>query len=121
MILQGKKTLIGICIALLITNAVFAWRYATVAAHLEAVNATAGTAVFNERVLEFAGLFIDKVLKAKQEVSFEDRLNLETVVRNLKDDQILEQWNKFVNSKTETEAQEEVKNLLDLLVKKIRR
>jgi hypothetical protein len=52
-------------------------------------------------------------------VSFDDRLQLENMVRDLKDDAILAEWNKFVNSQTSAEAQGEVKNLLDILVLKI--
>lgn len=75
---------------------------------------------FNEKVLDFVKLFIAEVLKAETEINFETRLKLENAVRNLGDAEILEQWNKFVNSKTETEAQNQVKNLLELLVKKIK-
>jgi multisubunit Na+/H+ antiporter MnhF subunit len=74
----------------------------------------------NDRVLAFSKLFITKVLKSETEVSFEDRLNLESAVRGLNDEQVLAQWQKFTNSKTEEEAQNEVKNLLELLVNKIK-
>lgn len=73
----------------------------------------------NLKILNFTRLFIEKVLKAEREVSFEDRLKLENAVRDLNDDEILKQWEKFVESKTEIEAQNAVKELLELLVKKI--
>ena len=73
----------------------------------------------NLKILNFTRLFIEKVLKAENEVSFEDRLKLENAVRDLNDNEILAQWEKFVESKTEIEAQNAVKNLLELLVKKI--
>jgi len=73
----------------------------------------------NKKIADFAGLFIKKVLKADHDVDFEERLRLETAVRDLKDDEILLQWKKFTDSKTSDEAQREVKNLLDLLVSKI--
>ncbi len=72
----------------------------------------------NSRVIDFSKLFIEKVLKAKTAISFEDRLNLENAVRNLKDPAILAQWEKFTEVTTQEQAQEEVKNLLDLLVNK---
>lgn len=72
----------------------------------------------NIRIVNFTKLFIDKVLKAEKEVSFEERLVLENAVRDLNDNEVLTQWEKFTASKTETNAQEEVKNLLELLVKK---
>lgn len=49
----------------------------------------------------------------------ETRLRLENAVRDLNNEQILAQWQKFTTSKTETEAQTQVKNLLELLVNKI--
>lgn len=72
----------------------------------------------NIKIVNFTKLFIDKVLKAEKEVSFEERLVLENAVRDLNDNEVLTQWEKFTASKTETNAQEEVKNLLELLVKK---
>ena len=73
----------------------------------------------NGKVFNFNKMFIEKVLKADSEVSFEDRLKLENAVRDLNDPQILSQWQKFSNCKTGQEAQAEVKNLLDLLATKI--
>jgi|SRR3989344_4642477 len=119
MILQGKKATVIIAI-LLLTTIFFMWKYVAVQSELALLRAQVEKPVFNEDMLNFTGLFIEKVLKAEKEVSFEERLNLETVVRGLKDDEILEQWNKFVNSKTEAEAQNAVKNLLGMLVKKIK-
>jgi len=72
----------------------------------------------NVKIVKFTQLFISKVLKAEKEVSFEDRLKLENTVRELNDNEVLVQWERFTASKTEAEAQFEVKNLLELLVKK---
>ncbi|MCK4520627.1 hypothetical protein KAT95_02040 [Candidatus Parcubacteria bacterium] len=69
--------------------------------------------------MNFIKFFIEKVLKAENEVDFETRLKLKNAVRNLSDEEILNQWNKFVESKTENEAQEEAKNLLEMLINKI--
>ncbi len=76
------------------------------------------TLPLNQRTLEFLSLFIKKVLKAEREVDFDTRLMLENKVRELNDKEILEAWNKFVNSKSEDEAQKNVKDLLDILVDK---
>ena len=73
----------------------------------------------NAKVINFSRLFIDNVLKTGKEVDFDTRLNLENAVRDIKDDELLAQWNKFTKSQTESDAQNEVKNLLDLLMKKI--
>ena len=71
------------------------------------------------KVLNFLSLFIDKVLKASGEVSFDDRLKLENSVRELQDEEVLTQWESFTGAATETQVQQEVKNLLEMLVKKV--
>ncbi len=73
----------------------------------------------NKKIVDFSNLFIEKVLKSNKDVSFDDRLTLETSVRDLNDGAILLQWQKFTDSKTKEDAQREVKNLLELLLKKI--
>ncbi len=73
----------------------------------------------NSKVVSFEKMFIEKVLQAKSDVSFEDRLKLENAVRDLNDPQILAQWQKFSNSTSESDAQTQTKNLLDLLANKI--
>lgn len=79
----------------------------------------AAAASTNKPVLTFTKNFIDKVLKAEKEVDFDSRLKLENDVRELKDEAILAQWQKFTGSKTELEAQTAVKDLLALLVSKL--
>ncbi len=73
----------------------------------------------NTAILDFNKLFIDNVLKSKGEIDFETRLKLENAVRDLKDKEVLSQWQKFTESNTEEKAQEEVKNLLEMLANKI--
>jgi hypothetical protein len=74
---------------------------------------------YDQKVLDFTKLFIAKVLKADGDVSFDDRLQLETFVRNINDKTIFDQWQKFINAQTPLEAQIEVKNLLEMLISKI--
>ncbi len=74
---------------------------------------------FNDNVLAFYKFFIDKVLNPDEDVDFETRLKLESSVRDLNDQQIFDQWQKFTASQNEDEAKKEVKNLLRLLVDKI--
>lgn len=74
----------------------------------------------NDDVINFMRSVIEKVLQAKQEVSFDDRLKLENSVRNLNDPEILNQWNNFVNSKTQDEAQNGLRDLLSIIARKIR-
>ena len=95
-------------------------KYFSVQKELRQTQTVLQTQTTNEKVSEFSKLFIEEVLKAETEVDFDTRLKLETAVRNLGDEEILNQWQKLVDSKTESGAQEEVKNLLEMLVNKIR-
>ncbi|MCK4453919.1 hypothetical protein KAU51_01045 [Candidatus Parcubacteria bacterium] len=114
------KTIFTIIIlVLLVGNIFFGVKYFAVQKELQQTQIALETQKTNEKVLDFTKLFIEKVLKAKTEVDFETRLKLENAVRNLDDEEILAQWQKFTESETENEAQEEVKNLLEMLVNKI--
>ena len=116
----NKKTILIIIILLLVaSNVCFGFKYLNTQKELNQTQAALETQKIQGQVLDFTELFIEKVLKAENEVDFETRLKLENAVRNLGDEEILNQWNKFVESKTENEAQEEVKNLLEMLVNKI--
>src|SRR3989344_6436190 len=83
---------------------------------LENANRQLEAARINDRVLDFTKLFITSVLQADHEVDFETRLQLENLVRSIGDQEILTAWNRFINSQTEQEAQEAVKDLLEILV-----
>jgi hypothetical protein len=120
--MNAKRLILIVIIGLLIIgNVFFAMRYLSVAAALSQTQATADKAETNGRVLDFTSMFIDKVLMASGQVDFDTRLSLETAVRNLKDDAVLTQWQKFTASKTEADAQENVKKLLQMLVAKIQK
>ena len=73
----------------------------------------------NIKIISFINLFIDKVLSGQTEVSFEDRLQLENAVRSINDQEIINQWQKFVNSGIDEDGQENLSKLLKLLVTKI--
>ena len=117
---KQKIILIVIILILLVGNVFFGIKYSAVQKELKLAQASLEAQKTNEKVLDFAKLFIEKVLKAETEIDFETRLKLENAVRNLNDEEILGQWNKFVNSQSEIEAQNQVKNLLELLVSKIK-
>jgi len=115
-----KIVFITIILVLIATNIIFLIKYFSLGKELKETKEFVKSQQINEKLLGFAKLFIEKVLKAETEVSFEDRLKLENAVRNLGDEEILTQWQKFTESKTEVQAQEEVKNLLEMLVDKIK-
>ena len=74
---------------------------------------------YNTKVLAFTKLFVAKVIKAQGDVSFDDRLKLENAVRDINDKAIFDQWQKFTSAKTDSDAQQAVKDLLEMLVNKI--
>ena len=73
----------------------------------------------NLKILSFTNLFIENVLMSKKDVDFETRLMLETAVRNIGDEEVTGQWQKFTTASNGESAGDEAKLLLDLLVKKI--
>ncbi len=119
--MENRKTIFIIIILILLAGNVFLGvQYISLTTKLRQTQTVLETQKTNDKVLEFTQLFIAKVLKAKSEVDFETRLKLENAVRNLGDEEILARWSKFIESKTEATAQEEVKNLLEMLVNKIK-
>ncbi len=111
-----------IIILLLLTgNVYFISKYLGLQKEMEEAKAALEIPKINEKILNFTDLFIKKVLKAENEIDFETRLQLENAVRDINDEEILSQWQKFTESENETEAQNEVKNLLELLVSKIKK
>jgi len=116
----SRALLIVVALILLVGNVFFWLKYSATQKELLKTTQALETQKTNENLLNFAKLFIDTVLKAEGEIDFETRLQLENAVRNLNDNEILAQWQKFVGSKTEIEAQKEVKNLLEILVSKIK-
>lgn len=114
-----SKISIAIIIILLASTVAFAVLYFYSQQDLQITKQLLNTQQVDRKILGFGTLFVEKVLKAEKEVSFEDRLRLENTVRDLNDSDVLAQWEKFTVSKTDTDAQKEVINLLELLLKKI--
>jgi len=73
----------------------------------------------NKNILAFEKLFIEKVLEAKGEIPYEDRLNLEYSVAEINDQDITNGWQSFLASTTEVQAQQNVIALLKLFTEKI--
>jgi len=112
---------IALIVILIIGNIFFISKYLGFKKQLQKEQSGIEVQNLNGEILEFTQLFIEKVLDTEAEVDFETRLKLENSVRNLRDQEILDQWNKFIESETETDAQENVKNLLKTLVNKIKK
>jgi len=86
-----NKLILILIIILAASNVFLAVRYFSVFQALRQTQTAAEAQNINVKVLEFAKLFIKEVLEAKTEVSFETRLKLENAVRNLNDEEILNQ------------------------------
>jgi hypothetical protein len=126
--MNRQKLIIILIIGLIVMNIFLIYRYLLLAQEIEKMKVTSGlpeksAIIFpntkNERIINFLKLFITKVLKTEGEVDFETRLKLENAVREIQDKEILDQWIKFTESKTEDEAQKNVKDLLEILINKL--
>lgn len=121
--MENKKRVLFIIIigALVIGNVFFALNYFSAYKELRDLKSVQVKVELNTKVINFASLFIKKVLQANTEVDFETRLSLENAVRDLKDGEIMAEWTNFIGSKTEADAQNSVKKLLGILVNKIQK
>ncbi|MDO9399526.1 MAG: hypothetical protein Q7T79_02485 [bacterium] len=115
-----KQVAYIIIIFLLVSNVFFAVKYFNLQKEDNQIQAVIEPQKNKEKLLEFTEFFIENVLKTKTKVDLETRLSLENMAKDLGDEEILAQWQKFVNSKTEIDAQNNVKDLLALLLGKIR-
>ena len=105
-------------IVLLAGNLYFGWRSLSSSGEIANARAIIAAKQSSNRNLDFLQMFVKNVIKSDKEVDFDTRLKLENAVRELNDNEVLEKWQRFVDSKDEIEAQNNVKDLLDLLVRK---
>lgn len=121
--MENKKR-VGLIIfigALIVGDVFFALNYYFNFKELQAIKSAEVKVELNQKIINFASMFIKKVLQADREVDFETRLSLENAVRDLKDEEIMAEWNNFTASKTEADAQNSVKKLLGILITKIQK
>ena len=120
--MRSKAFWVVMFLVLLGSNLLFATMYFQTAKELEGSKIALSTQRYNAKYLDFLKMFIKLVIKSDKEVDFETRLKLENTVRQLKeeynDQEVLLQWQKFVASTNESEAQKNVKDLLSMLVDK---
>lgn len=114
----SEKILIGLVIVFALISAYALMQCYLTKAQLNKANKIIKSQQLNEKVVAFTQLFIDKVLSGQAQVSFDDRLELENAVRGIQDQEIFDQWQKFVKSNAE-EGQANLSKLLKLLVTKI--
>lgn len=117
--MKGRIFFFVLLVALVAGNAFFAWQWWNTKNELAIAKNSLSQRKSGEKILDFTNVFIQDVLKSETEIDFETRLKLENKVRAINDPAILEQWQKFTDSKTEAEAQAEVTKLLDILITKV--
>ncbi len=120
--MKSKAFWVIIFLVLLGSNILFGLLYFQTAKELSGAKIVMSTQRYNAKYLDFLKMFIKLVIKSDKEVDFETRLKLENSVRQLaeehSDSEILLQWQKFVGSTDESDAQKNVKDLLSMLVDK---
>ncbi|TSC93805.1 MAG: hypothetical protein CEN87_755 [Parcubacteria group bacterium Licking1014_1] len=117
---KNKRIILIAVISILVAgNIILGLQYVLAYKQIQETQEEIKTQQLNARIISFLQLFIRDVLKTENEISFEKRLKLENAVRDLNEKEVLSRWEEFTASKTEAEAQERVKNLLDLLVSKL--
>ena len=120
--IENKNRILVVFIVLLIAGNLFlGYSYFNSYRELQTIKTTQSKVALNQKVINFANLFIKKVLQADTEVDFETRLSLENAVRDLNDSEIMAEWTNFIGSKTEADAQTSVKKLLGILITKIQK
>ena len=117
--MNRQKGVLIVGVLLILGNVFFAVNYSIAKKELNETNRSLASQDMNEKVLNFTQMFVEKILKSKTEVDFETRLELENTVRELNDEEILNEWKNFIESSSEVEAQEGVKNLLGTLINKV--
>ena len=68
---------------------------------------------------QFMKFFIDKVLGTNGTISFEDRVKLESDIRDLGDDTLVKQWEVFVASPDSETAQQSAVRLMSMLANRM--
>lgn len=79
----------------------------------------ANTQKVNIKIFNFTKLFVEKVLASKEEVDFETRFKLENAIRDINDEEILNKWREFTESKNPDEVQDDVIALMQKLLDKM--
>jgi len=115
-----NKKIRNIVIAIiLLCLALFVWRYLSLSSRLRVAEQAVGAQRVNEKVLSFSRLFVTNILRNEQAINFDQRLELENAVRDIKDPEIYKAWQEFTNAKEQSAVQLSFYNLFSLLLDKI--
>ena len=114
-----QKQIYIIITILLLSNLFLGVKYFNASKELK--EATSITVAQEERTkfTEFNKTFISEVLQSKTEVNYDTRLKLDEMVKDINNKELNAQWQKFTDSQTEKEAQEETVKLLGLVAERM--
>lgn len=106
-------------VVLLGGNIFFSIQYASNIQQEQAKAAAPDDVASRIQTARFLKLYIDTVLTPGSNISVDDRIKLENDIRQLKDADLVRQWDVFVASEGNTEAQVNAVKLMSLLVNKL--
>src|SRR5574344_2857259 len=98
--MNNSKITIPLVIILLLSNIFVSWFLFTYKIENNKLRIEIENQQKNNEIMSFTKLFISKVLNGTGEVSFEDRLQLENMTKNINDKDIIDSWQSFTKSKT---------------------
>ena len=112
--------LVGIVVFSIILNILFVFKIADFRRNSEQIKQLPSEEKsLNQNVVNFIKLFVQDVLKADKKVDEETRAELDNAIKYIGDEGISNSWEIFSNSKTEIEAQINVKILIEYLINKL--
>ena len=115
-----KQIYLIIIVILLIGNIFLGVKYFNTNKELkEAITITAVAQEERTKFTEFNKTFVSEVLQAKSEVNYDTRLKLDRMIKDINDQELTAQWQRFTDSQTEEEAQDETVKLLKLLAERV--
>ena len=115
-----QKQIYIIITILLLTNLFLGVKYFNASKELKETKIITATQEERTKFTEFNKVFISEVLEAKSEVNYDTRLKLDEMVKDISNKELTAQWQKFTDSQTEKEAQDETVKLLRLLAERVR-
>jgi len=117
--MKQKQIYLIIIIILLASNLFLGVKYFNTSKELKETKNTVIIQQEKTKFTEFNKIFISEVLQTKSEVNYDTRLKLDKMIKEINDKELTEQWQKFTNSQTEKEAQDETVKLLGLLAERM--
>ena len=115
-----QKQIYLIIVILLLANLFLGIKYFDADKELKEMKSIIAVQQEKTKFTEFNKVFISEVLEAKSEVNYDTRLKLDEMVKDISNKELTAQWQKFTDSQTEKEAQDETVKLLRLLAERVR-